>query len=169
MTRKDLKKSKHLNASGTPRVFSHHPIGCHGYNVSKYYKGATPKGTAEKCDDNVAVVRFGPKLLFQYIFRPWAYTDLKTAVRPFAIVFNDLDLVVYNQGLESLPLASHTSILNFGKIRDEMKGSYPGGNEQSGAINGMFKTADHHSCMPGIPDYEAKMLLYFLLQHCQNL
>ena len=144
-------------------------------NASFYNPGVALPRRCANFDDNIAVVEFGGKIRFYYIFRPQVYEDLSTLMREkLQLEPKDIDSLVFNDGQEktiikdtemlkvfkSTGVWQQRIIWQYQQFRDVQIRDI---NRWFGADNPWIThPPDGHACMPGPPDDEANLLLYLL-------
>jgi hypothetical protein len=154
-------------------------MGCHGgADLRGYYESdITVPSTITGCNDNIAMVEFGNKIQFYYILRPWVYANVTDVYDKVGLRANDIDALVFNDGEDkkypqSLREQLRAGVFDesivwdldeFKKIQVRDTGSWYGANNPW-----ISNPPDIHPCMPGVPDDEADLLLFLLLQrNCQ--
>lgn len=150
-------------------------MGCHGStNLRGYYESdITVPSTIRDCNDNIAMVEFGNKIQFYYIFRPWVYANVTGVYDKVGLMANDIDVLVFNDGENKKYPQSIREQLGAGVFDesivwdlDEFKRIQVRDTKRwFGATNPwVTMPPDNHPCMPGVPDDEADLLLFLLLQ-----
>jgi hypothetical protein len=151
-------------------------MGCHGSTDLRGYYASdiTVPSTIPECHDNIERVEFGSKIRFYYIFRPWVYANVTAVYDKVGLKANDIDVLVFNDGEDKKYHQSLQKQLRAGVFDesivwdlDEFKRIQVRDTKKwFGATNPWVKKPpDNHPCMPGVPDDEADLLLFLLLQH----
>ena len=150
-------------------------MGCHGAtDLRSYYESdITVPSTIPECNDNIAMVEFGSRIQFYYVFCPWVYANIASVYDKLGLRADDIDVLVFNDGEDkkypqSLRRQLKAGIFNesiiwvldqFKRIQIRDTGRW------FGATNPWITNPpDIHPCMPGVPDDEADLLLFLLLQ-----
>ena len=147
--------------------------GCHGFNVSSYYKQGPPMNSMDRCEDNLAWLEVNRTLRIHFIFRPWAFTDsLESLLRGFSgIGLNDVDVLVCNDRCGGLGMSETHDVfvgacaasvprlmVDFTPVRGVLQSQLRrDAHTQYGATNA-WRKEDSHPCMPGLPDDELDIL-----------
>ena len=141
-----------------------------------YEKGLPfPSTKTQTFDDNVALVEFGGKIRFYYIFRPYMYENLLGVFQEkLQLELQDIDSLVFNDGQEKTISSNNTMreifistgvweqriiwpYHTFRKIQNRDIGSWFGADNPW-----ITHPPDNHACMPGPPDDEVNLLLFLL-------
>ena len=141
-----------------------------------YEKGLPfPSTKTHKFDDNVALVEFGGKIRFYYIFQPSMYENLLGVFQEkLQLELQDIDSLVFNSGQEKTISSNNTMrevfistgvweqriiwpYETFRKIQERDIGSWFGADNPW-----ITHPPDGHACMPGPPDDEVNLLLFLL-------
>jgi hypothetical protein len=144
--------------------------GCHTgkSNISRLYReNVTVPPNIPDCNDNIGMVEFGGAIRFYYVFRPSFY-ERKTLTHIYRNIFGirneEMDLLVYNEDGKrtSLPLPKRTIRYSMHSPLKHMQiddlGQYFGENNPFTS-----NPPGDHACLPGLPDDEANVLLFWLL------
>jgi hypothetical protein len=126
-------------------------------------------------DDNIAIVEFGRKIRFHYLFRPQFIEDLPGVLKEkLDLDPKDVDVLLFNDGLEKT-VEKHSELLDifsasgawqrrlvwpyksFKKIQQRDIGRWFGADNPW-----ITHVPDGHACMPGPPDDEVNLLMYLL-------
>lgn len=153
--------------------------------ISAFYEKGVPlplkckddTGKKQDYDDNIAMVEFGGKIRFYYIFRPFIYANLTEVYHSkLKLDPSEVDMLVFNTGNDKYISQN---------AKDLLRGFKQTGAWQSkvlwpyevfkisqleqilrwfGAVNPRITHApDAHACMPGVPDDEVNLLMLLLL------
>lgn len=150
-------------------------MGCHGCTeLRRYYESElTVPSTIPECNDNIAMVEFGSKIQFYYIFRPWVFANVTAVYDKVGLRANDIDALVFNDGEnekypQSLQMQLKEGVFNESIIwdLDEFHRIQVRDTKKWFGVTNPWVThpPDGHPCMPGVPDDEADLLLFLLLQ-----
>lgn len=151
-----------------------HPGGCHGFNISAYYRHGPPADSLDICEDNLAWIEFNKTLRVTFVFRPSAFSeDLETVLSgSTGISLHDVDVLVCNDRCGGLgtkirdrflhynpsPYTPQGHYIDFGPVRSILQAQLlRDSGSRYGATNGKRKD-DSHACMPGLPDDEVDIL-----------
>jgi len=125
--------------------------------------------------DNVAVVEFGRKIRFYYLFRPQIYEDLPGVLKEkLDLDPKDVDVLLFNDGQDET-IKENSNLLDIfsasGAWQRRLLWPYWSFKETQlrdigrwfGADNPWITSKpDGHACMPGPPDDEVNLLMYLL-------
>jgi hypothetical protein len=130
---------------------------------------------SNKYEDNVAVVEFGRKIRFYYVFRPQIYEDLPGLLKEkLDLDPKDIDVLLFNDGQDET-FKENSDLLDIlsasGAWQRRLVWPYWSFEEMQlrdigrwfGADNPWITSKpDGHACMPGPPDDEVNLLMYLL-------
>jgi hypothetical protein len=154
---------------------------CNLTHVHEFYEDDVPAPpTLQLCsqyDDNVAVVEFGRKIRFYYLFRPYIYEDLPGVLKEkLDLDPKDIDVLLFNSGEDkSFQEKKNSDLLDIlrasGAWQRRLVWPYQSFKKIQlrdigrwfGADNPWIKVKpDGHACMPGPPDDEVNLLMYLI-------
>jgi hypothetical protein len=144
--------------------------GCHAtISVTQFYRpNVSLPPTISDCNDNIGMVEFGGAIRFYYLFHSPLYEN-KALVHIYRNIFgiprnSELDVFVWNTDGRKKPVERPNRKINF-----EMLGALKGIQQRDlGLYFGennpwVYDPPGYHPCMPGVPDDEVNLLLFWLL------
>jgi len=169
-----------LNMTGDMKALPHvlNSKSCRAQDIKEFYnKNVLLPHVCKGYDDNIAVVEFGKKIRFHYLFRPFMHGDqIGIFDEKFDLNPKDVDLVLINDGQEQFISSELKHIFESSKVW-EQRIEWPGLGQFHeiqqrdigrwfGAINPWITDPpDAHGCMPGVPDDEVNLLLYLIFSN----
>jgi len=148
-------------------------------NVSQFYHKNVP--TPQVCigyDDNIAVVEFGKKIRFHFVYRPSLHQDqIGIFDEKFNLNPKDVDLLLFSNGEEEFTPPELKKIFESSEVWKQ-RITWPkniqlfktiqqrDSRQWFGANNPwIIDSPDSHACMPGPPDDEVNLLLYLIFSN----